>query len=99
MIYATELCRDYGVNKLIRLGTGASFTTVLKQMDIALSQATSHTSAINDHIFKETYALVADFELLDKAYHKAKEMKINVMAGNTLCYDLLYRDDEFTWNY
>ena len=101
MIYATELCRDYGVQKLIRLGTGASFTPALRQMDIALSLATSHTSAINQHIFKGTFAPCADFALLDTAYHKAAEMGLKAQAGNTLCYDLLYRDDEFfgldTW--
>ena len=101
MIYATELCRDYNAQKLIRLGTGASFTPKLKKMDIALSMAASHTSAINEHIFPGTFAPTADFTLLDTAYHKAREMGINALAGNTLCYDLLYRDDRFfsldTW--
>ena len=94
MIYTTELCRDYNCQKLIRLGTGASFSPELKIMDIAISQATSHTSAINDNIFKGTYAPCADFELLDTAYHKSKEMNLNVKVGNTICYDLLYRDDK-----
>ena len=94
MIYATELCKDYNCQKLIRLGTGASFSKDLSLMDIALSQATSHTSAINDHIFKGTYAPTCDFDLLDKAYHLAQDMNLNVKVGNTVCYDLLYRDDE-----
>lgn len=94
MIYATELCRDYNCQKLIRIGTGSSFSDDLKQMDIALSQAVSHNSGINDYTFKGTYAPTADFELLDKAYHKAKELNIKTKVGNTVCYDQLYRDDD-----
>ena len=94
MIYATELCRDYNCQKLIRVGTGSSFCKDLKQMDIALSQAVSHNSGINDYTFKGTYAPTADFELLDKAYHKAKELNIKIKVGNTVCYDQLYRNDD-----
>lgn len=96
MIYATELCKEYNVQKLIRIGTGSSFCKDLKQLDIALSQATSHTSGINEYTFKGIYAPTADFELLMNAYNKAKELNLNVKAGNTICYDQLYReDDEF----
>ena len=96
MIYATELCKEYNVQKLIRIGTGSSFCNDLKQLDIAISQATSHTSGINEYTFKGTYAPTADFDLVHTAYHKAKELNLNVKVGNTICYDQLYRnDDEF----
>lgn len=94
MIYATELCRDYDVNKLIRIGTGSSFTDKVKVNDIVLQQATCTTSAINDEIFNGRFAPCADFELLDKCYHIAKKENLKAFAGNTICYDLLYRDDE-----
>lgn len=94
MIYATELCKEYNVQKLIRIGTGSSFCNDLKQMDIAISQATSHTSGINDYTFKGTYAPTADFDLVHTAYHKAQELNLNVKVGNTICYDQLYRDDD-----
>ncbi len=93
MIYATELCKEYNVQKLIRIGTGSSFRKDLKQLDIAISQATSHTSGINDYTFKGTYAPTADFALVHTAYHKAKELNLNAIVGNTICYDQLYRDD------
>lgn len=93
MIYATELCRDYGCEKLIRIGTGSSFVDDVKVLDVVLQQACCTTSAINDEIFKGRFAPCADFELLDKAYHKGKELGLDAKAGNTICYDLLYRDD------
>lgn len=94
MIYATELCKEYNVQKLIRIGTGSSFCNDLKQLDIAISQATSHTSGINEYTFKGTYAPTADFDLVHTAYHKAKQLNLNVKVGNTICYDQLYRDDD-----
>lgn len=94
MIYATELCKEYNVQKLIRIGTGSSFCNDLKQLDIAISQATSHTSGINEYTFKGTYAPTADFDLVHTAYHKAKELNLNAKVGNTICYDQLYRDDD-----
>ena len=94
MIYATELCKEYNVQKLIRIGTGSSFCNDLKQLDIAISQTTSHTSGINEYTFKGTYAPTADFDLVHTAYHKAKELNLNVKVGNTICYDQLYRDDD-----
>ena len=94
MIYATELCKEYNVQKLIRIGTGSSFCNDLKQLDIAISQATSHTSGINEYTFKGTYAPTADFDLIHTAYHKAKQLNLNVKVGNTICYDQLYRDDD-----
>lgn len=94
MIYATELCKEYNVQKLIRIGTGSSFCKDLKQLDIAISQATSHTSGINQYTFKGTYAPTADFDLVHTAYHKAKELNLNVKVGNTICYDQLYREDD-----
>ncbi|MBR2671556.1 MAG: purine-nucleoside phosphorylase [Oscillospiraceae bacterium] len=93
MIYATELCRDYGCEKLIRIGTGASFRPDIKILDIIMSQAASTTSAVNDEIFKGRFAPTADFSLLDRAYHKALSMGLDPYVGNTVCYDLLYRDD------
>ena len=94
MIYATDLCRDYGCEKLIRIGTGSSFVPEVKVNDIVLAQAACTTSAINDEIFKGRYAPVGDFDLLDKGYHLAKKMALKAVVGNTICYDLLYRDDE-----
>ncbi len=93
-IYATELCAEYGCRQLIRLGTAGGFKEGMKVNDIVLSQATSTTSSLNDHWMKG-YAPCADFLLLDKAYHKALEMGLPIHVGNTICNDLLYRDERF----
>lgn len=94
VIYATELCRDYNCQKLIRIGTAGAFDKKLKLMDIVLSQATSLTSSLNDYTFPGHFSPVADFELLDKAYHLAKGRALPVYVGNTLCNDHLYIKDK-----
>ena len=93
-IYASELCRDYGCEELIRIGTGGGFVEGMKLNDIVLSQATSTYSSINDSWFNGSYAPCADFELLHKAYHKAEELNVKAYVGNTICNDLFYRDDK-----
>lgn len=94
-IYTTELISEYGCKQLIRIGTAGGFKEGMCLDDIVLSQATSYTSSINDNWFTGHYAPCADFELLHKAYHKAEEMDIPVHVGNTMCNDLLYRDERF----
>lgn len=94
LIYATELARDYGCKKMIRLGTAGAYSEKLKALDLVLSQATSTTSALNDHIFPGHYAPCADFELLDKCYHIARERGLPVYVGNTICNDHLYIDNK-----
>ena len=91
LIYATELCRDYGCKRLIRTGTGASYKAEMALRDIVLSQAVCTTSSINDHVFNGTFAPIADFSMLCKAYNLAKERRHTVYVGNTVCNDRLYR--------
>ena len=39
LIYATELCRDYGCKILVRAGTSGGYQDDMKNFDIVLSQA------------------------------------------------------------
>lgn len=43
LIYATELCRDYGCKILVRAGTSGGYRDDMKNFDIVLSQAVSTT--------------------------------------------------------
>lgn len=95
LIYATELCKEYGCEQLIRIGTGGGFLEEMHVNDIVLSQATSTYSSLNDYWFNGSYAPCADFELLHKAYHKAGELNVKVFVGNTICNDAYYRDERY----
>ncbi|MEG0833288.1 MAG: purine-nucleoside phosphorylase [Oscillospiraceae bacterium] len=102
LIYTTELCKEYGCEKLVRIGTAGGCDPRLSIMDIVLSQATSTTSSLNDYIFQSAhFAPIADFALLRKAYDISAARGISAFVGNTICNDHLYRDPRYyhgdTW--
>ena len=94
MIYTTELIREYGAKRLIRLGTSGAIRESLNVGDIVLSSAISTTSGINLYNLPGTFAPTADFELLEKCYHVALDKGITPYVGNTLSNDYLYVDNK-----
>lgn len=100
-IYATELMRDYHVQQLIRIGTAGALAPNLKLRDIILAQGSTTDSSMMHNTFGATlsFAPLADFQLLDKAYHlaQAQAQDQTVMVGNVLGQDRFY-DDEVDFN-
>ncbi|MCH4172364.1 MAG: purine-nucleoside phosphorylase [Lactobacillus sp.] len=94
-IYATELMQDYGVKRLIRVGTAGGLAPDLKLRDIVLAQGASTDSSMIQNTFGPSinFAPLADFELLHKAYTQATAQKINVHVGNVLGQDRFYDDE------
>lgn len=91
-IYAHELCRDYGVKNLIRIGTCGALREDMGLMDIVLALGCCTDNGMNDDIFAGSFAPLADFDLLNKAYDTAAEQGIPVVTGPVSSIDLLYRD-------
>ena len=85
LIYATELCRDYGCKILVRAGTSGGYQDDMKNFDIVLSQAVSTTSGINDNMFNGHFSPVADFGLLSTAKRIADEEHLVTYVGGTVC--------------
>ncbi len=94
-IYANELIQEYGVKKLIRVGSCGSLQKKAKLRDIILAMSASTNSKMNEIRFSGLdYAPTADFDLLRKAYKEALELDINPLVGNILSCDDFYSDDE-----
>ncbi|MET3557226.1 purine-nucleoside phosphorylase [Streptococcus rupicaprae] len=90
-IYANELITQYGVKKLIRVGTAGSLNKDVHVRELVLAQA----AATNSNIIRNDwpgfdFPQIADFELLDKAYHIAKGMGLTTHVGNVLSSDVFY---------
>ncbi|BDD07258.1 purine-nucleoside phosphorylase [Aureibacter tunicatorum] len=97
-IYVNELIKDYGVKNLIRVGSCGSFQEDVKVRDIILAMTSSTDSAINKIRFEgKDFAPVADFELLNAAYHNAKDHNVTVHVGNILTSDTFYGDKPDAW--
>ena len=92
MIYANELYTEFGVEKIIRIGSAGSIQPDVNVRDIVLAQGATTDSSIITNIFQGqvNFALLASFDLLDKAYHLAKERGATVHVGNILSSDRFY---------
>ena len=94
-IYATELMKDYGVQKLIRVGTCGAIQEDVKVRDVIIAQTSSTDSSMNRVVFGGNidYAPTADFDLLLKAYNAAQEANLSVRVGNIFTADMFYSDE------
>lgn len=94
-IYVTELMREYGVKRLIRVGTCGAMRRDIKLRDILIAQGASTDSSIIRNIFGGSinYAPLADFELLKGAYEVAVAHQCPVRVGNVISVDRFYDDE------
>ncbi|MBH8606454.1 purine-nucleoside phosphorylase [Thermoactinomyces sp. CICC 10521] len=92
-IYVNELIREYGVKKLIRVGTCGAIQKDVKVRDVILAMTSCTDSAVNRQTFPGfDFAPCADFDLLNKAYQAGVEKGLHVRVGNVLTSDTFYRD-------
>jgi len=97
-IYATELINDYGVKKLIRVGTCGALQKNLKVADVILAMTASTDSHINSLRFSGmSFAPAASFDLLLKAYQVSGEMGVTPHVGSILSSDTFYNVDPNWW--
>ena len=87
--------RDYGVKKLIRVGTCGAMREDIRLRDVVIAQGATTDSSIIRNIFGPSinYAPLADFELLRKAYDSAARQNIPVRVGNIVSVDRFYDDE------
>lgn len=92
-IYATELIQSYGVKKLIRVGTAGSLNKDVHVRELVLAQAAATTSSMIKNEWPQyDFPQIADFALLDKAYHIAKDLGMTTHVGSVLSIDAFYSD-------
>lgn len=93
-IYTHELITQYGVKKLIRVGTCGAMHEDIKLRDIVIAQAATTDSGIIRQIFGNmNFAPIADYELLSKAVLSAKAQNIPVRVGNVVTADRFYDEE------
>ena len=80
---------DYGVKKLIRVGTAGSLNEDVHVRELVLAQAAATNSNIVRNDWPQyDFPQIASFDLLDKAYHIAKELGMTTHVGNVLSSDV-----------
>jgi purine-nucleoside phosphorylase len=93
-IYATELIQEYGVNKLIRIGSCGALQHSLKLRDVVIAMGASTDSNVNRARYGGyDFAAIADYGLLRAAVDIAEAHGKNVQVGNIYTSDLFYHPD------
>jgi purine-nucleoside phosphorylase len=90
-IYCTELIRDYGVERVIRVGSCGTVHPDVALRDIIIAMGASTDSGVNRMRFGgHDLAALADFELLRTAARVARETGLPYHVGNIFSADLFY---------
>lgn len=93
-IYAKELITEYGVKKIIRVGSCGAVRADVKIRDIVIGTGACTDSKVNRIRFRDNdFAAIADFEMTLAAHQAAKEKGVNVRFGNLFSADLFYTPD------
>lgn len=97
MLYAEELYTEFGVETIIRIGTAGGMKSDVKVRDIVFGLGATTDSSILRNIFdgQVHFSAIADFDVLDTAYHIAAESvpKENIHVGNILSSDRFYNQE------
>ncbi len=93
-IYAKELITEYGVKKIIRVGSCGAVKMDVKVRDVIIGLGACTDSKVNRIRFKDNdFAAIADFGLTSAAVEAAKQKGIAVKVGNLFSADLFYTPD------
>lgn len=90
-IYATELIKDYGVEKIIRVGSCGAVREDIRVRDIVIGLGACTDSAVNRSRFGGCdFAAIADFDLTQALVKAAKAKGLSPHVGNLFSADLFY---------
>ena len=93
-IYAKELITEYGVKKLIRVGSCGGIRSDVGIRDVIVAMGACTDSGVNRARFRNLdYSAIADYELLRAAVDAAEAKGKTVRVGNVFSADLFYHPD------
>ncbi|MNT03337.1 Purine nucleoside phosphorylase DeoD-type [compost metagenome] len=93
-IYARELIAEFGVKKIIRVGSCGAVRDDIKLRDVVIGMGACTDSKVNRLRFKDhDYAAIADFDMVRNAVDAAAAQGIPARVGNIFSADLFYTPD------
>jgi len=93
-IYCTELITEYGVRRVIRVGSCGTSHPDVQLRDVIIAMGASTDSNCNRMRFGGyDLAALASFDLVRKAVHAAEAQQIRYHVGNLFSADLFYTPD------
>lgn len=99
-IYTKELITEYGVEKIIRVGSCGAVRADVQLRDVIIGMGACTDSKVNRIRFNQhDFAAIADFDLVRNAVDAAKAQNIAVRVGNLFSADLFYSPDVAMFDY
>ncbi len=93
-IYCSELITEYGVKRVMRVGSCGTSHPDVKLRDLVIAQGACTDSGVNRMRFGGyDYAPLATFDLVRKAVAIAEAQKVRYHVGNIFSADLFYTPD------
>ncbi|MEO0344626.1 MAG: purine-nucleoside phosphorylase [Pseudomonadota bacterium] len=93
-IYVHELVTEYGVGRIIRVGSCGTVNPRVRLRDVIIGAGASTDSAVNRMRFGGyDYAAIADYRLLRTAADVAQARGVRYHVGNLFSADLFYTPD------
>jgi len=93
-IYCTELITEYGVRRVIRVGSCGTSHPDVRLRDIIIGMGASTDSNVNRIRFGGyDLAAIASFDLVRKAVAAAEQQNVRYHVGNLFSGDLFYTPD------
>ena len=89
-IYITELIREYGVSKLIRIGTAGAYQPDLPVRQLVAASSATTNSAMPEILAGGPIEMRADGALLAQAEQQAAALGLNLAVGAVFTSDLFY---------
>lgn len=90
-IYGTELVNEYGVKKLVRVGSCGGIGPTVELRDVVIATGASTDSGVNRARYLGwDFAAIADFGLARAAVQAAEEAGVSIKLGNVHSADLFY---------
>jgi purine-nucleoside phosphorylase len=90
-IYCHELCAEYGVKRIIRVGSCGSVSPNVQLRDIVIAMGASTDSGVNRMRFRGyDFAAIASFRLVRDAVRLAERTGVRFHVGNVFSADLFY---------
>lgn len=90
-IYCTELINEFGVKRLIRVGSCGAVSKAVRLRDIIIAMGACTDSKVNRVRFRNhDFAAIADYRLLQSAVAAAGQRGLSFHVGNIFSSDLFY---------
>lgn len=98
-IYTTELFKDFGVKKIIRVGSCGAVRDDVNLRDVIIGVGASTDSKVNRTRFNgHDFAAIADFDMTRNAVDAAKAKGLPVRVGNIFSADTFYSTEPEFFN-